>query len=157
MNYWAGALRIYVYCTCFRMHFFQKPWELQGKKVVSFKKGTKRWNIFYQSADYLQASTNDTKPSRLVAVTLTLQGIHCSKSNPNFRDITWNVEDNMILHEKFSVVSRFPCYPAENLLSLGQFRGCIGWRHVNMVGHETLIWAHTGHILQSWDCYLPNL
>ena len=32
------------------------------------------------------------------------------KSNPNFRDITWNVEENIILHEIFRVVSRFPCY-----------------------------------------------
>ena len=33
-----------------------------------------------------------------------------SKSNPNFRDIRWNVVENMILHEIFHVVSRFPCY-----------------------------------------------
>ena len=25
--------------------------------------------------------------------------IHCPKSNPNFRDITWNLVENMILHE----------------------------------------------------------
>ena len=46
------------------------------------------------------------------------------KSNPNFRDITWNVEENMILHELFHVVSRFPiyisCYIAESRLPLGQ-------------------------------------
>ena len=44
--------------------------------------------IFRLETRSIICSTNDTKPSRLVAVTLTLQGIHCSKSNPNFRDIT---------------------------------------------------------------------
>ena len=43
--------------------------------------------------------------------------LHCSKSNPNFSDITWKVE-NMILHEIFQVVSSFPryhlCYNTEN-------------------------------------------
>ena len=46
--------------------------------------------------------------------------LHCPKSNPNFRDISWNVVENMILHEIFRVVSRFPlyisCYIAENRL-----------------------------------------
>ena len=46
------------------------------------------------------------------------------KSNPNFRDITWNVEENMILHELFHVVSRFPryisCYITESRLPVGQ-------------------------------------
>ena len=50
--------------------------------------------------------------------------ICCSKSNPNFRNITWRVAENMILHEIFRVVSRFPryisCYIAENQLPLGQ-------------------------------------
>ena len=52
--------------------------------------------------------------------------LHCPKSNPNFRDITWNEEENEMLHEIFSVVhvSHFPryisCYIAENRLSLGQ-------------------------------------
>ena len=32
---------------------------------------------------------------------------HYPKSNPNFRDITRNVEENEILHEIFRVVSRF--------------------------------------------------
>ena len=36
------------------------------------------------------------------------QDIYCKKSNPNFRDIIWNVEENLILHEIFRVVSRFP-------------------------------------------------
>ena len=51
--------------------------------------------------------------------------IHCPKSNPYFRDITWNVVENMILHEIFRVVSRFPryisCYIAENWFPLGQY------------------------------------
>ena len=33
-----------------------------------------------------------------------VSGLHCPKSNPNFRNITWNVEENMILHEIFRVV-----------------------------------------------------
>ena len=36
--------------------------------------------------------------------------VHCPKSNPNFHDITWNVVENMILHELFRVVSRCPRY-----------------------------------------------
>ena len=51
--------------------------------------------------------------------------IQCPKSNPNFRDITWNEVENGILHEIFRVVSRFPryisCYIAENRFPLGQF------------------------------------
>ena len=43
---------------------------------------------------------------------------HCPKSNKNFRYIARNVEENMVLHEIFRVVSRFPiyipCYIAEN-------------------------------------------
>ena len=64
--------------------------------------------------------------------------LHCPKSNTTFRDITWNILENEILHEIFCVVSRFPqyisCSIAENRLTLGQ---CIctqrkscgrGWR-----------------------------
>ena len=32
---------------------------------------------------------------------------NCPKSNKNFCDITWNVVENMVLHEIFRVVSRF--------------------------------------------------
>ena len=50
-------------------------------------------------------------------------GTHCPKSNPNFRDITRNVEENEILYEIFRELSRFPryvsCYISENRLSLG--------------------------------------
>ena len=50
--------------------------------------------------------------------------LHCYKSDTNFRVITWNVEENEMLHEIVRVVSRIPpnisCYIAENLLSLGQ-------------------------------------
>ena len=53
---------------------------------------------------------------------------HCKKNNPNVREINWNVEENLILHEIFRVVSRFPCYIscyiAKSRLPLGQ---CI-WR-----------------------------
>ena len=56
--------------------------------------------------------------------------LHCPKSNPKFRDITWNVVENRILHEIFRVVSRFPryisCYIAENRFPLGQ---CISQFH----------------------------
>ena len=42
----------------------------------------------------------------------------------NFRDRTWNVEENLILHELFHVVSRCPryisCYIAESRLPLVQ-------------------------------------
>ena len=38
------------------------------------------------------------------------KAIHCPRSNPNFREITWNVVENMTLHEIFHVVSRFLRY-----------------------------------------------
>ena len=50
--------------------------------------------------------------------------VHGQKSNPNIRDITLNVEGNMILNEIFRVVLRFPryisCYIAESRFPLGQ-------------------------------------
>ena len=43
--------------------------------------------------------------------------VHCPKSNTNFRDITRKIVENMIVHEIFRVLSRFPryisCYIAE--------------------------------------------
>ena len=39
-----------------------------------------------------------------------VDGMHCPKSNPNFRDIRWSVVENIILQEIFRIVSRFPCY-----------------------------------------------
>ena len=61
--------------------------------------------------------------------------LHCPKSNPNFRDIAWNVEENQILHEIFRVVSRFPryisCYIAENRLPLGQCIPYCCWENIN--------------------------
>ena len=65
--------------------------------------------------------------------------LHCPKSNPNFRDITWNVVENMILHELFRLVSRFPryisCYIAESQwLPLGQ---CT---HLLFVGLKKRLW-----------------
>ena len=51
--------------------------------------------------------------------------MHCKKGNPNFRDITWNVDENLTLHEIFRIVSRFPryisCNIAESRLPSGQF------------------------------------
>ena len=56
-------------------------------------------------------------------------GVACSemcipKIYPNIRDITWNVEENEILHELFREVSRFSrylfCHFAWNRLPLGQ-------------------------------------
>ena len=47
--------------------------------------------------------------------------IHCPKSNQNFRDITRNVVENMILHEIFSVCSitfsllHFMLYPGKSI------------------------------------------
>ena len=43
---------------------------------------------------------------------MELYQMHCPKSNPNFRYmyITGKVVENMILHEIFRVVSRFPRY-----------------------------------------------
>ena len=50
--------------------------------------------------------------------------IHCPKSNPNFRELTRNVEENEIIHEIFRVVSCFPCqilcYTSETWIPLGQ-------------------------------------
>ena len=61
----------------------------------------------------------------IFTVTLVFKYVlHCPKSNQNFREITWNVEEKEILHEIFRAVSRFPrsisCYIAENQLHLGQ-------------------------------------
>ena len=50
--------------------------------------------------------------------------VHCPKSNPNFRDITQNVEENEILLEIFCIVSPFPRYISYDIseirLPLGQ-------------------------------------
>ena len=50
--------------------------------------------------------------------------LHCSKRNPNFRDITRNVEENEILHEIIRVVHicvpcYISCYITENRLPSG--------------------------------------
>ena len=69
--------------------------------------GTQALHMFHQ----LQAETQITtivKFSLFPRTPIGTYSIHCLKSNPNFRDITWNVVDNMILHELFRVVSRFP-------------------------------------------------
>ena len=41
---------------------------------------------------------------------LYTQVVHCPTNNPNFRDITWNVEENETLHGILRVVSSFPHY-----------------------------------------------
>ena len=41
------------------------------------------------------------------------------KSNQNFRDITWNVVENMILYEIFCVVFRFPRYISSYIADSG--------------------------------------
>ena len=55
------------------------------------------------------------------------------------RCITWNVEENLILHEIFRVVSRFPrhivCYIAESQLPLGQCT--CNWKHCTI--HKAFI------------------
>ena len=72
------------------------------------------------------------RPSRTGVFMGTWIFLHCPKSNPHFRHITWNVVENMTLHELFRVVSRFPryisCYLAENWFPLGQCR--VGWSDI---------------------------
>ena len=46
----------------------------------------------------------------MYTIIFTYMCMHCPKSNPNFHDITWNLAENMIPHELFRVVSRFPRY-----------------------------------------------
>ena len=46
---------------------------------------------------------------------IVLVGLHCPKKNPNFRDITWNKMENIILDEIFRVVSRFPRYACHGI------------------------------------------
>ena len=81
--------------------------------------------------------------------------IHCYKSNNNFRDITWNVEKkNVILHEIFREVSRFPsyisCNIAESQLPLGQCILHVGdIQEMGEVSHttETLVASHYGYLI----------
>ena len=71
-----------------------------------------------QCADYLNYKPPSARDSWCWA-TCTV------KSNQNFRDITLNVEENLILHEIFREESRFPSYIlyyiAESRFPLGQF------------------------------------
>ena len=59
-----------------------------------------------------------------INIRLWIINLHCPKGNQNFRDITWKLVENIILHELFRVVSGFPryisCYIAENGIPLGQ-------------------------------------
>ena len=67
--------------------------------------------------------------------------VHCPKRNPNFRDKTWNVEENEILHEIFRWVSQLPryisCNIAKNVLPVGQ---CILDRLRNMNRFDGFVW-----------------
>ena len=58
--------------------------------------------------------------------------ITLSKSNPKFRDITWNAEENEILQEIFHIVLHFPCYIscyiAKNQLPLWQCTKLAYWK-----------------------------
>ena len=82
-----------------------------------------------------------------------------TKSNPIFRDITLHVVENMILHEIFRAVLRFPryilCYIAENRIPLGQcwytLKSCL-LRDINSRGRERE-WAKN-FLLQLWCLYI---
>ena len=64
--------------------------------------------------------------------------LHCRKSSLNFRDITLNVVENIILHEIFCVVSGLSryisCYIAENGFPLGQCTLLSPLHHMLRVG-----------------------
>ena len=79
-----------MFCKIF---FYSNP----DPKSASWKKHEVFW------LDHGYGGFNHGMPSRIWAV-------HCPKSNPNFRDISRNVEENKIpvLHEMFRVVSVFP-------------------------------------------------
>ena len=51
--------------------------------------------------------------------------LHCPKSNPKFRDITRNVEENEILHE-YSV-RHISCYISENSITFGTVYIAVNW------------------------------
>ena len=85
---------------------------------------------------------NDIFKQKLSQQPQNTSTVHCPKSNPNFRDITWNVVENMILHEIFRIVSRFShyisCFSVENLFTLGQ---CTVSERGNPKGRkENFIW-----------------
>ena len=52
-----------------------------------------------------------------ISLKTVMFSMHYQKSNQNFRDITWNVEKNEILHYIFCIVSRFPRYSTFHVLS----------------------------------------
>ena len=73
--------------------------------------------------------------------------VHCPKSNQNFPDKTWNVEENEILHEIFRVVSRIP-----SNISLGQCMNyvlCTVCRYMSVCGQ----WVCEMWWIYGWD---PN-
>ena len=88
--------------------------------------------------------------------------VHCPKRNPNFRDKTWNVEENEILHEIFRWVSQLPryisCNIAKNVLPVGQ---CILDRLRNMNRFDGFVWWGGGGPIKNaatrqWMLYINN-
>ena len=85
--------------------------------------------IHYPTKKKISLWTPEEKILQSILLHFSFISLHCtlSESNPNFRDITRNVVESMILHEIFRVVSRFPrfisCYIAENRFLLGQCAG----------------------------------
>ena len=83
--------------------------------------------------EYQQPSSHHTIPYQATKHT------HCPKSNPHFRDITRNAEENEMLRQIFRVVSLFPscisCYISDNRLSSGQ---CTAWGVVQPWTSNTL-------------------
>ena len=87
--------------------------------------------------------------------TVLLYCLHCPKSNPNFRDILWNVVENMILHELLRIVPRFPCYIscyiAGNRFSLGQCReNCDPSLNAIFTTHNRIIAKNCTDQAQKW-------
>ena len=67
---------------------------------------------------FLCTLIHSTVPFKNLSVVFKNTFLHCPKSNQNFRDITWNVVENMILHEIFRVLSHFS--PLHFMLSRGK-------------------------------------
>ena len=67
--------------------------------------------------------------------------LHCPKSNPNFRDITWNVEENEILHEIFRIVSRFHRYISCDFAEGGGKWQCTGIYTVRVHDKVTRVYS----------------
>ena len=62
----------------------------------------------YSEHNYILSCYEENFP--VVCGEHTTHLLHCPKSNPNFRDITWNVKENEVRHEIFRVLSCFLHY-----------------------------------------------